>query len=203
MDGILEKLSRERPFFHSERDFQFAKAWKIKQKYPEFKLRLEKKENVSNEERIAIDICVLTSKTVIPIEIKHQTKHLLVTHEEEIFALADHGAEDHGRYDFLKDIMRIESVIGFNQYEVGFAIMLTNNPLYWQNGTKHTFDEEFRIHDDRRLKGKLQWKAGGLDKNKETREKPIKLSGKYNLKWIDYHKSEIENCCFKYLKVKI
>lgn len=39
---VLEKLSKERPIFHSEKDFQFSLAWKIKSLYPEVAVRLEK-----------------------------------------------------------------------------------------------------------------------------------------------------------------
>ena len=41
IDKIMYQLSRWRPIFHSEADFQFSLAWLIKKKYPECEIRLE------------------------------------------------------------------------------------------------------------------------------------------------------------------
>ena len=37
---ILHQLSRCRPIFHSEADFQFSLAWIIKEQYPNCDIRL-------------------------------------------------------------------------------------------------------------------------------------------------------------------
>jgi len=42
IEKVLVSLSRDRPVFHSEKDFQFALAWKIHEMYPRAQVRLEK-----------------------------------------------------------------------------------------------------------------------------------------------------------------
>ena len=41
IDKIMYQLSRWRPIFHSEADFQFSLAWMIKEQYPNCDIRLE------------------------------------------------------------------------------------------------------------------------------------------------------------------
>ncbi len=55
MEEILRKLSKERPVFHSERDFQHALAWKIHEQYPDMNVRLEKRIELDGKE-IYVDI---------------------------------------------------------------------------------------------------------------------------------------------------
>jgi hypothetical protein len=39
--GLMQRLSKSRPIFHSEADFQFALAWRIKESMPDCEVRLE------------------------------------------------------------------------------------------------------------------------------------------------------------------
>ena len=41
INEILNLLSKWRPIFHSEADFQFSLAWMIKEQYPNCDIRLE------------------------------------------------------------------------------------------------------------------------------------------------------------------
>ncbi len=41
IDEIMCQLSKCRPIFHSEADFQFSLAWMIKEQYPNCDIRLE------------------------------------------------------------------------------------------------------------------------------------------------------------------
>ena len=47
---VLDELSKNRPVFHSEADFQHALGWKIHEKYPDFNIRLEKRVNLNANE---------------------------------------------------------------------------------------------------------------------------------------------------------
>ncbi|MGY3718721.1 hypothetical protein ACWE42_24765, partial [Sutcliffiella cohnii] len=41
--SVLQSLSKHRPIFHAEADFQQSLAWEIKEHYPNCKIRLETK----------------------------------------------------------------------------------------------------------------------------------------------------------------
>jgi hypothetical protein len=61
VERILAELSRERPVFHSEADFQLAFALKMQQLYPQTAIRLERTEIVNNE-RFRIDVLAYKNK---------------------------------------------------------------------------------------------------------------------------------------------
>lgn len=42
IEELLKALAKERKLFWSEADFQFAFAWKIQQRFPDAKVRLER-----------------------------------------------------------------------------------------------------------------------------------------------------------------
>lgn len=42
LNDIINDLSKKRPIFHSEKDFQFALSWKIHEIYKDLKIRLER-----------------------------------------------------------------------------------------------------------------------------------------------------------------
>lgn len=39
--AVMGQLAHRRPIFHSEADFQFALAWRIKETLPDYEIRLE------------------------------------------------------------------------------------------------------------------------------------------------------------------
>ena len=63
---VSNELSKERPVFHSEADFQHALAWKICEKYHELNIRLEKRV-ILNDEEIYFDTEVSGEKFIINI----------------------------------------------------------------------------------------------------------------------------------------
>ena len=203
LNKTLKELSLQRPFFYSEKDFQFALGWKIKEIYYNIQIRLERKLRIDENKKVSIDICVIDNETLIPIEVKYKTESLTVIHEGEKFNLASQNAQDQGRYDFLKDIMRIERTIEFNNLRTGYVILITNDPSYWEKSTSSSIDEEFRIYEDRKLEGTLRWKERAADGTTKGRKKPIELSGSYKVKWNDYYKTEKKNQWFRYLLLKI
>ena len=59
----------------------------------------------------------------VAIELKYRSKKLVQEWEKESFTLHDHGARDHGRYDFLNDIQRLERVMAdFRPAKAGYAV---------------------------------------------------------------------------------
>jgi len=61
VERILAELSRERPVFYSEANFQLAFALKMQQLYPQTAIRLERTEIVNNE-RFRIDVLAYKNK---------------------------------------------------------------------------------------------------------------------------------------------
>ncbi|MGC8977214.1 MAG: hypothetical protein ACP5OB_06290 [Candidatus Ratteibacteria bacterium] len=180
-EKVLKELSKERPVFHSESDFQHALAWKIHQKYPNLKIRLEKREEINNEE-IYFDIFIFGCHRIYAIELKYKTAKLEITlpNLNERYILKKQGAQDQARYDFCKDIERLEKF--FKKYKgTGFAVFLTNDSMYWKKPSKNlnTNDKEFRIHQGKILKGCLKWKEGASQGTIQRREEGINLTGTY------------------------
>jgi len=147
-DFILSELAKERPVFNSEADFQFAFSWKLKELSPKIELRLERKEIIKNKEYY-FDIVLYNYSMPFIIELKYKTRKTSIIFKNEIFNLTSHSAYGNGRYDFLKDIARIE-----RSTNKGIAIFLTNDYLYWQpSDYGPTMDEKLRIHQGIELHG--------------------------------------------------
>jgi hypothetical protein len=74
---VLEHLSKERPIFHSEYDFQFAFAWKIKSMYPKTEVRVQQPmkrvRNSKKEKNEYIDLILRDERDIIGIELKYIT----------------------------------------------------------------------------------------------------------------------------------
>ena len=151
------------------------------------------------------DIWVPEADTLI--ELKYPTAKLAVESQGRKFSLKGHSAQDVARYRFVKDIQRLERAVEEGIYaKHGFAVMLTNDPLYWdvrrmQRGSN---DAEFRIHDGRILEGEPSWKDPNLATPKDVGEEPIKLNGSYVLRWQEYSDFPGEkNGKFRYLAVSV
>lgn len=204
MNLVLSELSRLRPAFHSEADFQHALAWEIQQQYQNCSMRLEYKPHHLSE-RIYLDIWCTHEDSIMAIELKYKTRRLYENIKEETFELLDQSAQDIGRYDFLRDIQRLERIV-FNRNDiVGYAIFLTNDIAYWNiPRNSKTVDASFRIHQGRILAGKLSWGSHASEGTIRGREEIIHIKRVYNLHWQDYSEPSRESYGkFKYLLVKI
>jgi hypothetical protein len=130
IETIIKELQKERPVFHSEADFQHAVAWEIHRHHPTSAVRLEVDRGTA-EQREHLDILVKDSDRTCAIELKYKTRKLDTVFGGERFHLRNHGAQDIGRYDFIKDIVRFERFVIGNANSVGYAIFLTNDDSYW------------------------------------------------------------------------
>ena len=107
IDAVLKQLKNKRPIFHSEADFQFALAWELQQQYPDASLRLEYAPPDDRQKHI--DILMRVGDDIYPIELKYKTAAFRAVVNGEQYSLTDHSAQDLGKYDFVKDICRIEA----------------------------------------------------------------------------------------------
>ena len=150
---MMAGVSRVRPIFHSEADFQHALAWHIHQAIPDCGVRLEYRPFPN--ENLYLDLWL--SGIGIALELKYATSRL--DHDEggEILSLRNQSALDVRRYDVVRDIERLEKVSGLPHVRGGYAILLTNDAAYWTPPTRslETIDAAFRVHEGRTIGGRL------------------------------------------------
>jgi hypothetical protein len=204
LGSIMSDLSKERPIFHSEADFQHALAWKIAKSNPDLSIRLEYNpwEDIDNKH---VDLWILDTKREIALELKYRTRKIKYIQNREKFFLKNQSACDQGRYDFCKDIKKLESIKRENSNFTKYAIFLTNDPEYWESKSeRETFDYDFKIHHGKDLSGNLKWHFNASKGTTKNREKEITLKGKYKLQWKDYSNIPNEkNGQFRYVIIKI
>ena len=204
---VLTTLSEQRPVFHAEADFQHALAWEIHRRTPHASVRLERPVKLSGVEKpLHGDLWIEYGGDVLVIELKYKTRSLRTLESGERFALQNHGAQDLGRYDFIKDAWRVETIVANTAHAAGYAILLTNDPSYWsQSHNDLTVDADFRLHEGRNLCGTVGWGSHASAGTKRGREKPLQLTGSYPLRWEDYSRAsaEAKGARFRYLLVAV
>ena len=195
----MTALATERPVFHSEADFQFALALMIQREHPYLDIRFEG----PVFERKALDLLLLNqdSGETFAIELKYKNAFWSGIVKGEQYRLANHGADDIGSYDILKDVMRIEKFIDDKVASAGLGVALTNNPVYWNVRSARsavTNAHQFRIHEGLVISGNRAWgpRTGGSNKG---REEAIALTGTYSCRWNDYSEQIDDRGMFRYI----
>ena len=208
VDDLMKDLARKRAVFHSEADFQHALAWRIHEVDRDARIRLEWPVKwLDPKKRIYIDIYLPNRR--VAVELKYVTQRLQFKHEDECFDLLDHRAHDTRRYDFLKDIQRLEQLYlsARRDVQTGFAILLTNDPLYWEEpklDPKKAIDAEFRIHEGLTKGGCMAWSELAAPGGIKGHEAPICLNGSYPLEWRDYEEvGDGDYRQFRYLAIQV
>ena len=202
---IMKNLAKDRPIFHSEADFQHALAWHIHKKRKNCQVRLEYPFQGKGKNRKYLDIWLPSIE--IAIELKYRTRELKHQQGKEFFGLRNQAAQPTLRYDFIKDIQRLEQVTGPGGLaKTGFAIFLTNDPSYRRHPRKtNPVDIAFRL-DKGVVEGKknLDWTEETSPGTKKNREKAIELEKSYKLKWeIFSNLGKENNQEFRYLAVEV
>jgi hypothetical protein len=178
--NVMRKLSEDRPIFHSEDDFKFSLAWKIKNEYKEnLEIRLEKnmdnvnrylkdkkeecnvskQNNKQNNKNEKIDIFIIANGIngleKIGIELKYITKKLEVENikNNEKFILKTQGAENNRSYDSWKDVERLENFILNREIDRGFTLWLTNDYLLYAD-CKKDMNKEYQFDNFRICNGR-------------------------------------------------
>ena len=203
--GLMAALSSRRPVFHSEADFQHELSWQIHAMHDDWPIRLEFPPFPDLEKRMAIDIWLPTAK--IAIELKYCTRKFDRSALGERFSLGQ-APLDVMRYDFLKDIQRLERVVtDYEPADHGLTVLITNNPLLWKQPTRSgVVDADFHVYDGRRIGGgdAMCWSDHASDGTKRSREESITLSHSYLLNWRDYSTLGDERGeLFRYLAVTV
>lgn len=201
---VMKALARQRKAFHSEADFQHAFAWELHLRQPEASIRLEKPLRTDTK-NLHLDFLIEHHGESIAVELKYKTRSLKLNLDGEDFHLSSHSAQDLGRYDFIKDICRLEEITSTIRDCEGWAILLTNDSAYWKTPQNTgTVDTAFRLNEGRNLTGQLAWTDQASAGTKKNRERDLSVTGQYKLTWDDYSTVDSPNYSdFRYLAVKI
>lgn len=206
IEKCLTELSKKRKFFHCEADFQFALAWEIQILYPTANIRIEYPVKIStlNSKLSYVDIVVAFENQTIFIELKYKTAKLEFNQKDEIYALKEHGAQDLGKYDSVKDIERIEALVN-HKNKCGYTIWLTNDCSYLKEPTRDTvMYKNFAVANNSEKYGELAWQGNPKPGTIIGREASIILQGIYRIQWKTYSSiSEKKNGIFYYAINKI
>ena len=199
---LMEGLFQDRPIFHSEADFQHAFSWHIRRVMPpDGQVRLEFKPFPA--EKMYLDIWL--PSLGVAIELKYRTQRLVLkTAAGESFNLRNQAAQGGGRYHFIEDIRRLEQVVANKTAKAGFAILLTNDPSYWEPSQRNTLDDEFRLHEGRKIGGDMKWSDPNRPGPKSVGKESIRLKGSYDCIWRDYSPPGKEKYgLFRYLMAEV
>lgn len=182
--SFLSALALKRPIFHSEADFQHAFAWRLHEQFPDATVRLEYP--VKLDQWIYLDIWLKSAELTLAIELKYKTASLQIDQNGETYHLKNQSAQDCGRYDFLKDVYRLEQITRAVPHALGLAIILTNDSGYWSKGKENTVDADFRLHKTRKITGLLSWSSEASPGTTRGRNASLDIAGQYLAEWHDY-----------------
>lgn len=124
----------------------------------------------SNREKMDIDIVIEKDKFFYPIELKYKTKSIQIDLSrfgedlKDSKFLKDQGAIPRGRYDFWKDVARLEFIKESFKQKIckGFCVFLTNDRKYMEEEIKTS--EDFTMEKGKPHKGLLRFKTPSLAK---------------------------------------
>lgn len=183
---ILHTLAKRRALYHSEADFQHAFAWELHRSWPEAEVRLEVPVRTPAG-AIHLDLLARSPTSQLAIELKYKTRAIVVDAEGEQFSLASHAAQDLGRYDFMKDLARVEAFVRSGANREGYAVFLTNDSAYWKapSALGHAYGA-FAMNDGRDIAGTLCWGDRASEGTRRGRRDEITIRGCYRLEWMPY-----------------
>ncbi len=203
IDAFMAELAQKRPLFHSEADFQHAFAWQLKEWKPNANIRLEYPFDVGKW--IYVDIWSRMEEDIsLAIELKYKTSKLQLSYADEPFHLKSQSAQDLGRYDFLKDVQRLESISRISTKTIGLAVILSNDSGYWNKGRSNTVDADFRIHHSQVISGSLNWSENASVGTTKGREETLAFRNEYTIDWYPYSSfDDVSRGEFQYCAVRV
>ena len=216
IESFFEDEAKKEILHYKEAQLQFNLALYLSKKIKDFEVCLEYTSYKDDKKLSETDIILINKDGgYIPIELKYKTLSLGMKNN---FDLKNQSAQDLGRYNFIKDIKRLEelkytkinaeeSIINPNlkKYLFGFAVFLTNDKSYWEiqhnNVGQGVNYKSFCIGDNDTLKGELKV----VNKKNKSKIKNIRLRDIYKCNWKEYHEFSAykKNAIFKYLIITV
>ncbi|MCE2453458.1 MAG: hypothetical protein J4F48_11675 [Nitrospinae bacterium] len=198
--NLMTALWTQRPVFHSQVDFRGAFEQSLHELHP----NLEIPQDLSFEGK-SPDIKLVANGSVFAIELRYFVRKLNATVNGERFELSNQGARDQRGYDLIKDVEWLEKLAKHYSQITGIAILLSNDPVYWNEPRKrNTIYEDFRLTEGRLLNGSLKWGLNASEGSFKGRKTTLNIKGKYRLHWRNY--SFIPNDkygWFRYLMINV
>ena len=156
---VKQFLETNEELLFNERDFQMHLANYLRwaghydDVYVEYYVPLSELTGYIWDNELRMDVLVRKGKEYLPIELKYKTKtvrkKLLRFNEEvsgEVEVMKNQGAQDLGKYDFWKDVRRIEIVRKrFSAIKNGLAVFVTNDPAYLKAGRESSNHFKFSM----------------------------------------------------------
>ncbi len=202
LDRLMHGLSQARPILHSREDFRLSLLAHICKVLPDCQFQLKFPISIQRKTHY-IDIWLESER--LGIELIYTTRGLELDWGNEKYLLREHGGQPPRRYQFLRAVQRIEQATSSGPARMGYVILLTNNPDYWNPPSKRdVIDAAFRLHHGREVAGELMWSEYAGEGTTRGKKDPIDLLGSYNLNWRDYSRfGWATNQQFRYLAVEI
>jgi hypothetical protein len=210
LGNILESLSKRRPIFHSEADFQHELA--IELKIEGFSCRLERPVSVKyNGKEVTAYVDILAKcnngEKWTAIELKYVTVKLDYTHGGERFTLANNWGPNLSRFDCLADWLRVSKIVESRHAENGYSIYLTNSEKAWSDNIMRlgNLGAAFSIHGGREIcaNDQMDWPKGiklsSVSDKRLNPYAPIVAPSNQVIKWVEYSNFAVSNGILKYL----
>jgi hypothetical protein len=182
----LTALRRSRQVFHSEADFQHALAFAMATSDPGVRIRLETRPVPG----MRLDLLVSRPGPgeYLAVELKYLTAAWAGEADGEHFELLSQGAQDVRAYDVVKDVQRVERLVGNRPGSSGLVLVLANDPAYWSRPAhgRATNADAFRIYEGQVLSGRREWGPHTGAGTMKDRVEAIELLGSYRCHWSEY-----------------
>ncbi len=213
---IKEFLDEREKVFLNEKDIQLYIAQKFKESneydnvFMEYCISKEVLDEFginywSNKNNIYVDIVLERNGLFYPIEIKYKTKKQELDYsifgKDVKVELKEQGAQDIGRYDFWKDVKRVEFLLKCPSVREGCVLFITNDSHYQVNSVERNVGyANFSMHQGRVINEKnqteiLDWKNGvSISKGRPK----IELKNYYKINWFEMKNINSE-ITFKYI----
>lgn len=211
LEEYMRILSKQRPVFHSEADFQLSLGVLLNKK---FNVRLEVPyQNIPLNSghkcpiKIELDILLKHGTQKIGVELKYKTEFGTFLINNESFNLKRHGAQNLGRFDFYDDVRRLQSLKAKGIIDKGYAIFLTNDHLYWTKAKRSNFSSQFSMSHGHIVmpNSSLTWlgepSPGSVGAKRTGSALPVVIENEMRFNWIEY--SGVDKDAFKYILVEV
>jgi len=199
--NVMRLLAEQRPILRSEEDFRAA--------FHSVLADLEIECEVGDAFGSQVDVWVAAEKYVMGLELMYNTQEVDLVIGEDVYSLDETCTRAEGRRTYLAKVQGLEQLMDvakeLGHDFIGYAVLLTNDPAYWQPAdVAGQGDEAFHIHDGREVSGELDWSADASQDLMAGLDEPIYLGGMYQMRWRDYAKvSDRRHGQFRYLVTKI
>ena len=210
-DDILAFISQQTELMFNEIDFQIQLALYLRSSghYDdvdvEYSLPKDIMPDYDWDSNLRIDLVVSRDGKYCPVELKYPTCKVTKAisrfgkHIPEAVVMKNQGAQDIVRYNFWKDVRRIEVLNSrFDSVEGGIAVIMTNDSSYVRPVRPDSSCAPFSTSEGNVVgPGTVDWQ--NMPTVRENHP-PFTLNGSYTARW---HQATIDGIDFNYMIIEI